>query len=383
MKKLTLSITLCLSTLLFADNCSKSLPSDYCDNKPNPCCDYLPPCINGKYLSTHPKKGFNFQFIFSQPAQEGMDFVINNSSATEGNGKSAQPDFEWFVGARGGIEYIYNYDLWKLNLNATILRSNEKARQKREVINQTNILEPFNNLGLIPLWNHPRSYAGYFKNIRYTESKAKWKEDFYSLNLMLEKDFCLTKQITFLPSFGLGSIYIFDTYKIKYNRGKTFPISDTITLNPTSSFSHNIQDTIGLGPRVGMDSRFYFFSNVNFFTKIYGSLLYTYYSITRHDIDNFTILGENPSLDNWKMKHHFTSIKPNIELTLGISYENCITYQRKAPTLIELFFGYGFSYFWKKNQYLLFADDVDDGLYYPAEGDFHLQELHLGINCLF
>lgn len=381
--KTILIILFSITTSIFAQSsCCEKFPSDQCDNKPNPCCDYLPPSITCNILNNHPKAGFNFEFIFSQPTQDGLDYAINNSSAKNIDGTICKPDFDWYLGARAGIEYILNHDQWILNLNTVILSSKGKDRQQRDIVNQTTFGEAFDNTGLIPSWNHPDSYGGHLQNIRYANSNVKWDQDFYAINLMLEKGFCISNKIKIKPSIGLGNLLIFDDYKVHYDNGKIFPIAVDTTVSPISSLSKNKQDTFGVGPRAGIDTRWYIFKNTNFFAKAYGSLLYTYIYSSRHDINNF-IIDSVDSTDNLKMQHDFSSIKPNMELALGISYEHCITYKCKSPTFIRFSFGYGNQYFWKKNKYIQFADDVNDGLFYPVEGDLYMQEFNFGVNCLF
>jgi hypothetical protein len=382
MKKLSFIIALILSTKLLAqNNCCPKLPD--CDAKPYPCCDFLAECINCHLPSGSPTRGFNFQLFFSQPSQDGMEYAINNSQAVGSNGSFSQLDFDWFVGVRGGIEYIYHYDHWNLSLNGSILKSHAKDWQKREVVNQTDFLEDFNNIGLFPTWNHPSSYAGYMKKIRYERGHAKWEEDFYTLNLMLSKKFCLSKKITFRPAFGLNSLFIFDTYKISYDNGKTFPIdiSDTL-LTPLHSSSKNDQDTFGIGPRVGVETRWYFCPNVNFHAGTFGSLLYTYFYTTRHDLNKFTI-DQDKITDNIKLKYDFTSIKPSLEFLLGITYEHSIEYKQKVPTFIRFSMGYAMQYYFKKNQLIRFCDDVNDGSFFTIQGDLHMQEVNVGVACLF
>ena len=363
--------------------CCDKLPCGYCDNIPNPCCDFLPPCINCNVNSNSPRRGVNLQLIFAQPQQDGLDYVINNSLAFGSNSRIVQPDFNWFVGAKGGIEYTYFYDRWNLSINGMAFAISEKDRQKQDVVDQTDFSETFNSMGLIPVWNHPASYNGNLRFIRYSFSKAKWEQQFYSANIMLGKKFCISRQISFLPSFGLNNLIIFNDFKVQYKNGKTFPISEDLTLQPLSSLSKNEQDTYGIGPRVGVDTMWYFCPNVNFFAKAYGSLLYTYFYSERHDINNYQILGQPISKDEINIKHNFSSIKPAVELLLGITYEHCIVCKNQTTKFIRFSFGYGINYFWKQNQLIQFDDDVNDGSYYSLQGDLHMQEVNVGITCLF
>ena len=371
----------CCETLPKA--CCDTIPCNYCDNAANPCCDYLPPCVNCELTKNSPRRGVNFELIFAQPRQDGLDYVINNSISVGTKSHIAQPDFDWFIGAKGGVEYTFYYDRWNLKLNGMVINASAKDRQRQDVADQTDFSETINSIGLIPVWNHPASYGGNLRSVRYSYSDAKWKQDFYSINMMLGKKFSISKQISFLPSFGLCSVFVFDDFKVCYKDGNTFPLSEVETLHPLNSYSKNEQDTYGVGPRVGVDTRWYFCPNVNFFAEAYGSILYSFFYSKRHDINNFQIQGEPQSIDDIKMKHDFTSVKPALELILGLSYEHCIISKNKIPKFIRFSFGYGINYFWKQNQLIQFDDDVNDGNFYTIQGDLHMQEINIGVTCLF
>lgn len=384
MKKLIILIFIILSYANFAQtNCCESCPPDRCDSKPLPGCKYLPPSLICNQLNCPNKSGFNFQFIISQPSQEGLEYAINNSDPSGYNGIISNVDFDWYIGVKGGIEYFFNHDNWNIKLNGKVLRSKANDYQKQDIVNQHNFNEPFNNMGIIPTWTHPSAYNGHAKDIRYSNAKAKWKENFYLINLMLGKKFCISRKITLLPSFGVNSILNFDSYKIDYQNGKIFPISaNNSLLTPYSSSSKNRQDTFGIGPRVGVDTNWYFFRNVNFYAGAFGSILYTYFYTSRHDLNKFKIQSAPEALDNIKTQHDFTSLKPNIELALGLTYEHCIEHCSK-PILIRFYLGYDVEYYFKKNQYIKFVDDTNGSNFFPIQGDFRMQEIDVGIACLF
>lgn len=394
MKKLILLIITLFTATIFADPscceivpkdcCEPSCPPCSCDTIPNPCCDFLPPCLNCNLDSDSPKRGVYFQFIFSQPEQDGLAYVVNNSASFGSNGLVAYPEFDWFVGARGGVEYTFCYDRWNLNINGMVINVNSKDRQRQDVVDQTNFNEQSNGKGLIPVWAHPDSYSGNLKGVRYTNANVKWEQQFYALNIMLGKKFCISRKISFLPSFGLSNLIILDTYKARCKDGKIFPIDPSnTTLRPLSSYSRNDQDTFGIGPRVGVDTHWYFFQNANFFAGAYGSLYYSYFYTKRHDINNFQIQSGAPSVDELRLKHDFSSIKPAIELMLGINYEHCIVCKNLTPKLIRFSFGYGIEYIWKQNQFIQFDDAVNDGNFFTLQGDLHMQEINIGVTCLF
>lgn len=395
MKKLiALIITLFISTTFAAPSCCETIPKNCCEEKscppcscdtiPNPCCDFLPPCINCDLQNKNPKRGVNFQFIFSQPRQDGLEYTINNSATFGSNGLAVYPDFDWFVGARGGVEYTFCFDRWNFNISGMVINVNSKDRQRQDVVDQPNFNTQFNSKGLIPVWTHPDSYAGYISKVRYKFSDVKWEQQFYSVNMMLGKKFCISRQITFLPSFGLSNLIIFDIYKTHSKDGKIFAINPSnTTLQPLSSYSRSQQDSYGIGPRVGVDTRWYFCQNSNFFAGAFGTLYYSYFYTKRHDKNNFQIQGQAPSVDELRIKHNISTIKPAIELMLGINYEHCIVCKNLTPKFIKFSLGYGIEYIWKQNQLLQFDDNVNDGNFFTLQGDLHMQEINVGASCLF
>lgn len=343
--------------------------------------DFLP---SVQYCSGQNKTGGSLDFLIVQPKEDGLDYSLNNASSTrELNATVNKPDFKWSFGARGGLNFIFAHDNWDLDLNGAFLISNTKDKTQQNVVNQTSYDEDFNGQGLIPIWIHPRSFAGHQRNVRFSNAKAKWDLSYYDINLLLGKNFCISDKIQLHPSFGISNVFNYQKYTINYANGKKFFTSETNTITPISSVSKNIQNIYGIGPKLGLNSKWFFQKNINLFADIYASLLYDFFDIKRHDVNNYTANDTESVNDFVKIKNKVSSVKPNVDIALGISYENCIERTNLAPLFVQFSLGYEANLFWSTNKFIQFADDVNDGLVISPDGDFQMQGIYVGFKCMF
>lgn len=344
----------------------------------------LPSSITCSCFREIPNVGVNMELLVFQPKIEGLDYTISNSDTDrELNGKISALDLKWTSGARVGMTYLLNYDNWKLSLNGSFILLGQSQKAGQAVFDEDDDAlagnyGTFNGSGLIPIWSHPRAYNLNGRNIRYANGKSKWDFSFYSIDLALCKNFCISKKITIAPSFGLFDIFFYQKFFVHFTDGKVFVLPSGGTLTPNFSDCNNYQDTFGVGPKVGVQTKWYFYKNANIFANVHGALLYTFFYSKRADLYNFETTATGIEIEQVNMKKNFSSLKPALDIALGINFEKCL------DTLFMRFsVAYEAEFYWKFNHFIRFADDLNYLLTYTARGDFQLHGLVIGLDLLF
>lgn len=319
--------------------------------------------------------------LIFQPKEDGLDYAIKNfSNSSNLDGTVVNLDFDWKFGSRLNMGYKAFYDFF---LRGSFLLSSAKDKIFVPVVNQEIFTEPFNGKGIIPIFSNPSSYDGFNQKIRYENAKTHWDFDFYNIVFEIGKEISISKKLKIRPNFGLKNSYIFQKYKIDYFLGKTFPIEVDALLTPISSVVNLKNNTILIGPRLGVDTNFYIHKNTKFIFNAAGALLQTYFYTKREDRNSFSMDFSGIDItvfDEYKIKNDFSSFKPFLKLIIGISMGKTL---KKAPLTVNLDFAYEANFFFKINQFIHYADDVLNSLTYTPNGNLQLQGFYFRAGFLF
>ena len=369
MKKKIILLIAFISNILYGQ-CSFSLPSS----------EYCP--FDEKYGF-----GFSFDFLILQPREQGLEYAFTNQSPDRMiNGYVADLDFDWKCGGRAVLHQKLDYDNWTVLLGSRFIFSDTKNSEREAVTNQTSFNQPFLGNGIIPVWMHPDAFAQSGKNIRFSEAKARWHFNFYNIELMIQKKFCVGKQLSLAPTWGLQDNFIYQKYKVTYDNGKSFYISRSAEMFPTQNSVTLKQDTYSIGPRIGINADWKFCYNTCLFFNTHANLLFSYFNTSRFDTEKYTIQAANTENDfenHYKIKNKFSSIKPAADIAIGISYNRCFSAPEHIPLELNFSISYSAMIYWKNNQFIRFADDYADGINYTAKGDLQLHGFALSVNTLF
>lgn len=317
----------------------------------------------------------NYELLITKAQMNGLDFVINNASASETNAHIDQLEFPYRCGGKVVLGYIFNPDHWDVALNGSFLFSSVEDSNHRDIINDNN----FNNLGLIPIWSSPQAYEKSL-HIRFSDAKALWDLDFYNLEFELGRSFKVGEKVILRPNFGLKNFYSYQKFKVKYSNGQTIPF-DSSFLTPLRGVVHLTNNAVGVGPKVGIDTKWFVYKRIKIIFEATGALLQTYFHSIRNEKDSFFLNSFQE--DVFKISNHFNSIKPYAGINFGIGWERTFYEKNTRPLNFSLDLTYSLENYWKINQLLKFTDINNSGAVFSDNSDLQMQSIILAFGVCF
>ncbi len=316
-----------------------------------------------------------FEVLVTKAQMNGLDYIINNSSSSDMDAHVDQLDFPYRCGGKLILGYIFGKDHWEAALGGNFLFSTASDRAHRDVVNDGS----FNNLGLIPIWSSPQAY-GQSTHIRFSDAKAQWHLHFYNLEFELARSCKIGEKVILRPSFGLKNFYSYQRFNVKYLNGQTIPF-DSSSLTPLRGFVRLTNDAVGIGPKVGVETKWFVYKRIKIIFDATGALLQTYFNSKRDEKDSF--LFGTVHEDNFKITNHFNSLKPYAGINFGIGWERTFTKPDTTPVAFYLNMTYSLENYWKLNQLLKFADVDNEGAVFSDNSDFQMQSIILSFGAYF
>lgn len=323
-------------------------------------------------------KEISLDLLLFQPNEKGLEYAIDNSAINDINGNIVKPNFDWTWGLRTALSLFSNKNT-KFSIKYSFILDTVKDRVQRDVVDQTNILESFNNEGIIPIYLNPKGFQQNTKKIRFKNSSSKLDFAFHNMEAEIKKIFFLLSQkLKFLPSFGAKSTLIYQKYKINSINGKIFPLQADIILSPIFAKNYFKNNTYLIGPKIGLDTGWKMYKKLSFFANVNAALLYAIYHTRRKDYYNYQITAQPTFLDEYKIKNNFSSIKPFLQAMLGLSFKK----KYKNSFLLNLKVSYEGQIFWKINQMIKNIDPSISSTF-PVQKNLQFHGFCLSSNFLF
>jgi hypothetical protein len=218
--------------------------------------------------------------------------------------KQKEVDFKYSPGFKLGVGYNFKRDGWDALFRWTSLHS---TKSHKSLSSNSSVAGLNNTLLFFPL----PAVAGF--TISGGEVDAHWHLHFNTLDFELGRDFFVSRYVTLRPFLGVKADWVEWKFKNEY---KNFSNGVAIV----APFNTRLkQDNHGVGPRMGINSR-WILSSYNFaiFGNLAGSLLYT-------DLKGKKILdvgaSEPPGFETIGHRHE---LKPVIECLVGLDWSHCI-----------------------------------------------------------
>ena len=303
---------------LLATTSLSAIPRDPCEPiAPPVCCEEPKP---GPFAFAYP---FDLELncprdfyvhvdgLAMQAKQDGMEFVIQNSSATDGTtlsqgtveGFSSNANsWDYNPGMRFGLGFYLDHDAWQLDFNWTW-------------INVTNYqLANTTTSGghLIPLWLDGSGMSSANFGFR---SSAVWRADYNTFDISLGKPYYVSRYLIFNPHFGIRGGWIDQHFSVSY--GETTPGNRVI--------AHGDNNFWGVGARAGLDTDWVLGKGWCLFGNFAASLLCGKFEISQ----NFNIINT----DNVVVDHKYYQNTPNFEIVLGIGWGKYFNKKRNHVAL--------------------------------------------------
>ncbi|PIS01548.1 MAG: hypothetical protein COT84_01895 [Chlamydiae bacterium CG10_big_fil_rev_8_21_14_0_10_35_9] len=316
-------------------------------------------------------------FIFWQAKQGKMDFAAKNEGPDKPvtgvknlNMEIITPDFSWNAGAKVILGYNLPSDDMDLQAKWTFAKGGF-THIKKNVFSENNIPGE----GVIPLWYFP-----FLRNIstttdpRYQHGAGDWKLRLNSIDLDWGKGFLPIESLKVRLAAGIKVAFIRQLYKVEYNRGNDVTADNQLVQLVASNLVLK-NDSAGIGPRFGVESRWKLFWGFSLIGDGAFSLVYDYFDVNRDQVDLIYNYATE-SLDSHFAKLHdsFSKIQPVLEISLGLDWGMCLSIKNH-----ESYFGvtiaYDTQYWWAQNQMQRVISSAFVGDLFNNKGDLQLQGL--------
>lgn len=266
----------------------------------------------------------------------GSEYAYTDDDSTAAfpmQGRTKENDFGWTWGFRVGLGYNFDHDGWDAYLNYTYWYSADNSK-----------VNVGSNGSVIPLQGNAdlaTADFGLFTHGNYGASQFKF--DYDNLDLELGRNYFISRSLSFRPHFGIRNSWIDLSQVVQYTGGvigvNTFEV-------------RNSNDFWGIGPRAGVNSKWFLTNGFSVFGNISGSLLWGYYEVTHEET-----ISNNPQQNYIRIKANMHRFAPNAQLVLGLAYDKYI-YNDKQHIGISL--GWENIYYWRVNQALKIDDFASD-----------------------
>ena len=277
------------------------------DSKPPPLGQITPPA--GPRTDTGARFLVTADFIYWQLEQDNLVGLPSEYNSFSGNTqtttkKDAYLDFKYAPGFKVGAGAVFDYDNWDLFANYTWLKQNHAhgSSLKNSVAD---------------LREGKTAYK--FSEIR--SIRRHWTCHFNDIDLELGRQFFISKGIVLRPHFGIKGGWINQKFNLLAN----------YTFNPGSVsniLSTTHQDFWGIGLRCGLNTAWHFTRNWSVYGDIAASELACRFKIREKTVttESSPSLGTNTDID--LRTGSFYTIKPVLELALGVRYEMLFSQDR-------------------------------------------------------
>lgn len=341
--------------------------------------------FSANYLSSpfyrHDKKEvmnyLSFGLLFTQSQMNGLDISFNNNSTNSIDEKMYHLDFPFKAGGKVIIGHIFKHDFWDIAAIGTVLYSSSFATASQDL---SEGYASYGSRGMIPIWSNPRAYEE-STHIRYADASANWYFNFYNVELEMGRAFKVGEKVFLRPNFGIKNYYSYQKYNVEYVNGMPI-LKNSSVIIPQRGFVKMINDAIGIGPKVGIETKWFVYSKIKIIVEATGALLQTYFSINRNEKDDYlldSLLKENL----FNNSNHFSSIKPYAGINFGIGWEKSFFKPNKAPLILSVNVTYSLENYWKINQLIKWADTNNEGAFFSDNNDLQMESIITAFSIFF
>lgn len=258
-------------------------------------------------------------------------------------GRTKHMEFSWDWGVRAGLGYNFEYDYWDVRAQYTWFETSGSDSTSAGL-----------NSSLVPL-RGSAIIAGRTANVQdififCKRAKSQYDVDYQAVDLELGRDYYVSSKISLRPHWGLKTAWIDLEQSTRYTGGNpTGQNGEILGLGRNTVHVKEYSDFWGLGPRTGIDTRWYLGEGFSIFGNIAGALLYGYFEVDHKE--RYTPV-EDARVRLHADRHAFS---PTVQYQLGLRYD---TYFHEMKYHFAIGLGFEGQYWWRMNQMLKIDDAV-------------------------
>ncbi len=299
-----------------------------------------------------------FDILYWQAKVDGTEFAYSSINLVQSypvRGRVFPVEFDWNWGFRAGFGTNFVHGGWDLYANFTYFKSDGNASVSSGTGGQ-----------VVPTKGDPQIISTPVSTTLKTVGKAtsQYGVDFDRVDLELGKNFYNSYNLSFRPHLGLVTTWINQKQTVRYTAG---PLGiNTVQVKDKCDFW-------GMGPRTGLDSKWYLTNGFSVFGNISGALVYGLFQVQHKNwysatVDNKVFLRGNV--------HKFA---PTAQMQIGLSYDTYLSNERQH---LCISLGYDCQYWWSVNQNFTFNSALGYHSYTRENSNlsFHGIDLHLRLD---
>ena len=172
------------------------------------------------------------------------------------------------------------------------------------------------------------------ETLSFSKADAHWHVDFYDLDLVLGRNYFVSRYLALHPYFGLTSAWIQQHRHVRFEE----PSGDLMKLRSKNNFW-------GIGPRLGIDSQFYLGRNFSLYGNFSGALLWGDFHV--REKESFPL----DDLEIYNLRDNLHRMVSTVGFGLGIAYETNFNHDANHFMVKA---GYEGQYWWRQNQLPIF-----------------------------
>ncbi len=247
-----------------------------------------------------------------------MVFQSGSSPNSQFKIKVKKPDFDWNSGFRLGVgRYLPNHDKWDVSFYTTYIYGDAEDRATGNLAQGKGLSTSYDP----------------FVIILSEKTKAVWRLNYFTMDLMVGREFAMTSQISFHPYMGLRGALIYYDFNSKNFGTLMVPVEGQQILATDTAYITLKEDFWGLGAHLGSNFNYKFKGNWSFLGNFATSLLYGHYNVFQKSNTHFVLSSNEPLQAKASSKDHV--IRMNLEAAVGMGWEKWMRQKsvRLAPNL--------------------------------------------------
>jgi len=292
----------------------------------------------------------SFDLLYWKARVAGTEYAYTDQDKIASlpiKGRKKSMEFGWDWGIRAGIGYNFDNDGWDFNARYTWWET-AGSDSVRAGLNSSVV--PLRGSSSLTTAAAANQTVGEF--IFATSAKSLYNIDYQAVDVELGRDYYVSSTLSLRPFWGLKTAWIDQEQKTHYTGGDPTVNQGIHLLGLQGNTVHVKEDCDfwGLGPRTGINSRWYMGNKLSIFGNVSGALLLGHFDVDHKE--RYSAVGD-ARIRLHANRHAFA---PMVNFELGMRYD---TYLNNDRNHLGIGVGFEAEYWWRQNQMLKIDDFID------------------------
>lgn len=302
-----------------------------------------------------------FSLLAWQAREEGLAFAFDNSPEASSasvniDGKLVDIDFNWEPAFKIDLGCLFPDRSWDFSSRWTYFytHSTHTAHASPNA----------DSTGLFPLWVLPSGNTAPLQ--LYGTARGSWQLHLNEIDLEMGYHPFLTPALSIRFDGGLKLLSADQRFRVDYSDGIT---AGGVHLVSAQAVLHN--KALGIGPRLGFDSKWRLGKGWSLIGNLAGSLPLCSFKIHRNDYDVSERLpaGTASFVDSF-FKQSVWVFRPVLEAALGFGWDACFGCRKQYAFGLQA--NYELQYFWEQNLMGMLVNEAIIHQVFQPRGDLQL-----------